>query len=84
MWSTTLSSLACKRAAVMPKQRDPDKYPQQLKGSAFTVKGEEPLSKKPISVRLFQSDDDTLRPLGKEMAIFIRAAVREKLERNNK
>ncbi|KZR92366.1 hypothetical protein MITS9509_01353 [Synechococcus sp. MIT S9509] len=65
----------------MGKQRDPDRYPEQLRDSAFTVKGDEPLSKKPISVRLYQSDDDQLRPLGKEMAVFIRAAVREKLER---
>ena len=63
------------------KERDPDKYPEHLKGKGFTVQGDEPLSKKPISVRLDQTDDDVLRPLGKGMAIFIRAAVREKLER---
>ena len=63
------------------KERDPDKYPEHLKGKGFTVQGDEPLSKKPISVRLYQTDDDELRPLGKGMAIFIRAAVREKLER---
>ena len=61
--------------------RDPDKYPEQLIGKGYTVQGDEPLSKKPISVRLYQADDDVLRPLGKQYAIFIREAVREKLER---
>ena len=67
----------------MPKERDPERYPEQLKGKAFTVQGDEPLSKKPISVRLYQADDDELRPLGKQFAVFIREAVREKLERDN-
>ena len=65
----------------MTPDRDPDKYPEQLKGKGFTVQGNEPLSKKPISVRLYQADDDQLRPLGKEFAAFIREAVREKLQR---
>ncbi len=67
----------------MVKERDPDKYPEHLKGRGFTVQGSEPLARKPISVRLYQSDDDQLRPLGKGMATFIREAVREKLERGN-
>lgn len=67
----------------MPKERDPDKYPEQLKGKGFTLQGNEPLSKKPISVRLYQADDDQLRPLGKDFAPFIREAVREKLERGD-
>ena len=67
----------------MPKERDPERYPEQLKGKAFTIQGDEPLSKKPISVRLYQADDDQLRPLGKQFAVFIREAVREKLQRDN-
>jgi len=63
----------------MPAERDPARYPEHLKGKGFTVRGDEPLAKKPITVRLYQADDDLLRPLGKEMAIFIREAVREKL-----
>jgi len=63
------------------KERDPDKYPEHLKGKGFTVQGDELLSRRPISVRLYQTDDDVLRPLGKGMAIFIREAVREKIER---
>lgn len=66
-----------------PKERDPSKYPEQLKGKAFTMQGAEPLSKTPISLRLYQADDDVLRPKGKGMAIFIREAVREKLERGD-
>ncbi len=67
----------------MGKERDPSKYPKHLEGRGFTVQGSEPLAKKPISVRLHQSDDDALRPLGKGMAVFIRQAVREKLERGD-
>lgn len=67
----------------MPKERDPERYPEQLKGKSFTIQGDEPLSKKPISVRLYQTDDDQLRPLGKQFAVFIREAVREKLQRDN-
>ena len=67
----------------MPKERDPERYPEQLKGKAFTIQGDEPLGKKPISVRLYQADDDQLRPLGKQFAVFIREAVREKLQRDN-
>ena len=61
--------------------RDPERQPEQLREFNFTVKGDEPLAKKPASVRLYQSDDDELRPLGKQMAVFIREAVREKLNR---
>ena len=61
--------------------RDPSKQPEQLRDHNFTVAGDEPLSKKPASVRLYQSDDEILRPLGKDMAIFIREAVRERLQR---
>ena len=61
--------------------RDPQRQPEQLREFNFTVEGDEPLAKKPASVRLYQSDDDELRPLGKQMAVFIREAVREKLNR---
>ena len=62
--------------------RDPQRQPEQLREFNFAVKGVEPLSSKPASVRLYQSDDDQLRPLGKQMAVFIRDAVREKLNRH--
>lgn len=64
--------------------RDPERQPEQLREFNFTVKGDEPLAKKPAAVRLYQSDDDELRPLGKQMAVFIRDAVREKLRRDDK
>lgn len=62
--------------------RDPQRQPEQLREFNFTVKGDEPLSSKPASVRLYKSDDEQLRPLGKQMAVFIRNAVREKLNRD--
>ena len=62
--------------------RDSQRQPEQLRESNFTVKGDEPLASKPASVRLYQSADDQLLPLGKQMAVFIRNAVREKLNRN--
>ena len=61
--------------------RDSQRQPEQLREFNFTVKGDEPLAKKPAAVRLYQSDDDVLRPLGKDMAVFIREAVRERLQR---
>jgi hypothetical protein len=61
--------------------RDPKKQPNQLRDHNFTVAGDEPLSKRPASVRLYESDDEILRPLGTDMAVFIRQAVREKLQR---
>ena len=60
--------------------RDPKNQPVQLRDHNFTVAGDELLSKKPASVRLYQSDDGILRPLGKDMAVFIREAVRERLQ----
>ena len=68
----------------MATERDPARLPQQLKEHGYQVLGDERLSKKPISVRLYEADDVKLRPLGKEFAAFIRAAVREKLERGDK
>ena len=53
---------------------------QQVSKSAGS---DEPLSKQSVSLKLYQPDDDSLRPLGKGMATFIREAVREKLERDN-
>ena len=61
--------------------RDSQRQPEQLREFNFTVKGDEPLASKPAAVRLYQSDDDVLRPLGKDMAVFIREAVRERLQR---
>jgi hypothetical protein len=42
----------------MATERDPARLPEQLKDYGFQALGEEPLSKKPISVRLYQADDD--------------------------
>ena len=61
--------------------RNPKKQPNQLRDHNFTVAGKEPLSKRPASVRLYESDDEVLRPLGTDMAVFIREAVRERLQR---
>ena len=67
----------------MPPERDPTRYPEHLTEHSYQVLGKEPLAKKPLAVRLYQSDDDKLRPLGKKFAAFVREAVREKLERQS-
>lgn len=38
--------------------------------------GQEPLSKKPIGVRLYESDDEAVRAMGKAGTRFVREAVR--------
>ena len=60
--------------------RDPKKQPNQLRDHNFIVAGDERLSKRPASVRLYESDDEILRPLGADMAVFIREAVRMRLQ----
>ena len=42
--------------------------------------GQEPLGKKPIGVRLYESDDAAIRAMGKAGGPFIRAAVRQALK----
>jgi hypothetical protein len=59
--------------------RDSKRQPNQLRDHNFTVAGNEPLSKRPASVRLYESDDEILRPLGADMAVFIREAVHQAL-----
>jgi len=41
--------------------------------------GQEPLSKKPVAIRLYQSDDDAIRAMGKAGSQFIRDAVHQAL-----
>jgi len=52
-----------------------------LKQHQFKVAGKEALSKKPFVVRLYASDDEVVKSMGKTGALFIRDAVREKLDR---
>ena len=42
--------------------------------------GQEPLSKKPVGVRLYQSDDEAVRAMGKDGTRFVREAVRAALQ----
>ena len=41
--------------------------------------GQEPLSKKPIGVRLYESDDAAVRAMGKDGTQFVREAVHQAL-----
>ena len=41
--------------------------------------GQEPLSKKPIGVRLYESDDAAVRAMGKDGTRFVREAVHQAL-----
>ena len=41
--------------------------------------GQEPLSKKPLAIRLYQSDDDAIRAMGKAGSQFVRDAVHQAL-----
>ena len=41
--------------------------------------GQEPLGKKPIGVRLYESDDAAVRAMGKDGTRFVREAVRQAL-----
>jgi len=41
--------------------------------------GQEPLSKKPIGVRLYESDDEAVRAMGKAGTRFVREAVHQAL-----
>ena len=53
-----------------------------LKQHQYKVpEGPEPLSKKPLAIRLYQSDDDAIRAMGKAGSQFIRDAVRSELQR---
>ena len=63
------------------KERDPKRQPEHMREFNFSVLGAEPLAKKPASIRLYLNDDEKLRPLGADMAVFIREAVREKLQK---
>ena len=57
---------------------------EHLKQHQYTVpEGQEPLSKKPLAVRLYQSDDDAIRSMGKDGSQFVRDAVRSELQRQD-
>ena len=50
---------------------------KHLKPHQFSVPdGDEPLSKTPISIRLYASDDEAIRAMGKDGRLFVRKAVR--------
>ena len=50
---------------------------KHLKPHQFAVPdGEEPLGKSPISIRLYASDDEVIRAMGKDGRLFVRKAVR--------
>ena len=52
-----------------------------LKQHQYKVpEGPEPLSKKPLAIRLYQSDDDAIRAMGKAGGPFDRSAVRKALQ----
>jgi len=46
----------------------------------FAVEGEEPLSKRPLSVRLYEADDELVRAKGKQAGEFVRNAIRAALQ----
>ncbi|MDC0303123.1 hypothetical protein OAL13_00720 [bacterium] len=50
---------------------------EHLKQHQYQVaEGDEPLGKKPISIRLYASDDEAIRAMGKDGRLFVRKAVR--------
>ena len=53
-----------------------------LEQHQFKVQGAERLSAKPLSVRLYESDDIAVRAMGKQAAVFVREAVRLHLQRS--
>ena len=54
---------------------------KHLKPHQFSVPdGDEPLSKKPISIRLYASDDEAIRAMGNDGRLFVRKAVRMLLQ----
>ena len=54
---------------------------KHLKSHQFSVpEGNEPLGKKPISIRFYESDDEAIRSMGKDGRLFVRKAVRMLLQ----
>lgn len=53
-----------------------------LRDHQFQVQGAERLGAKPITVRLYESDDVAVRAMGKQAGLFIREAVRLHLQRS--
>ncbi len=54
---------------------------EHLRQHQYTVPdGQEPLSKKPVGVRLYESDDAAVRAMGKAGTKFVREAVRTALQ----
>ena len=58
---------------------DPQGKADHLRQHQFTVEGSERLSKKPLAVRLYASDDELVRAKGKDAGAFVRDAVRDRL-----
>ena len=53
---------------------------EHLKQHQYAVpEGQEPLGKNPLSVRLYASDHDAIKAMGKAGGPFVRAAVRQAL-----
>jgi hypothetical protein len=54
---------------------------EHLKQHQYKVPaGQEPLGKSPMTVRLYESDHDAIKAMGKAGGAFVRAAVRKALE----
>ena len=53
-----------------------------LQQHTFKQAGDEPLAKQPISLRLYATDDEQVRAMGKDARLFIREAVRLHLQRS--
>ena len=54
---------------------------EHLRQHQYAVpEGQEPLGKSPLSVRLYASDHDAIKAMGKAGGPFVRAAVREALQ----
>ena len=54
---------------------------KHLKPHQFAVpEGQEPLGKSPMTVRLYASDHDAIKAMGKAGGLFVRNAIRKALE----
>mgnify|MGYP001171035143 FL=1 len=57
---------------------------EHLKQHQYKVPaGQEPLGKSPMTVRLYESDHDAIKAMGKAGGAFVRAAVRKALQERN-
>ncbi len=54
---------------------------EHLRQHQYAVpEGQEPLGKSPLTVRLYASDHDTIKAMGKAGGLFVRNAIRQALE----